>query len=321
MSTKFSKSSESNTLSDQLRERFGERIQENCSLAPYVKSGVGGVAEYLFEATTAEEIAAACHIAWKARRPFAVLGAGTGTVASHVGALGLVVINRASQIHFSKDHSLVVAESGATNASLIAAAASRGLGGLEFLIGIPGTVGGAVATKATYQGRGLQTFLRRVVVWFVDGDEPRVVTMNGAEFEQCEQSVSAQPLHLPRPVVLAVHLQFSRLYPDEIMRRLRGYAERSREIHSAHSVIGHPFWETLTDYPLLAKDMTRVRQGSLRYDSVSDIVRVGHSTVQPEEIRSFLATLKRVAQLQGVTLALHLSYLGYWPDEGANEQN
>lgn len=319
MYIKSSKSSESNTLNVKLRERFGERLKENCSLAPYVRSGVGGVAEYLIEAKSIDEITSACQIAHSARRPFAVIGAGTATIASHVGSLGLVIVNEAAQIHFAEQNSLVVVESGATNSSLITAAASKGLGGLEFLLGIPGSVGGAVATNATYQGRSLKSFIKSVVCWVVDGSESRVVTLSYPETELQLRHAFQSANAMIGPVILAVNLQFSRLYPDEIMRRLGAFRQRSAIIGAKQSVVGRPFEETLRDYPLLLRDVERFRRSNLRYDASTDVIRANRLPIQPSEIRAYIWAIKEMAVEQGVTLADRLTYLGYWPDEGADE--
>lgn len=320
MYIKSSKSSESNTLSNKLKERFGERLKENCSLATYVRSGVGGVAEYLVEAENVDDITSAFQIAQTARRPCAIIGGGTSTVASHVGSLGLVVVNTAAQIYFAEHNSLVVVESGVTNSSLVTAAASKGLGGLEFLIGIPGTIGGAVATNATYQGRSLKSFVKSIVCWVADGSDARVTALSYAEMEELLRH-SSKSTNMIGPVILSVHLQFSRLYPDEILRRLGEYRHRSEVIAARQSIVGRPFEEILGQYPLLLKDIERLRRTNMRYDSKNDVIRASRLPVQPVEIRTFTNVIKETAAGQGVTLADRLTYLGYWPDEGADESN
>ena len=75
-----------------------------------------------------------------------VLGRGSNVLVSDDGYDGDVVINRYDDIVFNGD--LVVAGSGACLASVSAAAARCGLSGLEWAIGIPGSVGGAVRMNA-----------------------------------------------------------------------------------------------------------------------------------------------------------------------------
>lgn len=319
MFTKSSKSSESNTLNAALQAQFGERVKENCPLAPFMRAGVGGVAEYLLEAQTVDEISRACSAAQIAKRPCVVIGSGTGSLASHVGALGLVVVNRAAQIHFAEESSLVVAEAGTKNAQLISAAASRGLGGLEFLTGIPGTIGGAVVTDAVYQGKSLQSFVRSVVCWVAEGAEARVVTLPYVEARKLFHSTDQVSNSAIRPVVLAVHIQFSKLYPDEVLRRLRAYRQRSELINSPHSIVGRPFAQQLIEYPLLRRDIERLRSSGLSYQALNDVVQAKKGLVQPTQIRSYIDAIKRLASDQGVVLDDRITYLGYWPDEGENE--
>lgn len=75
-----------------------------------------------------------------------MLGRGSNVLVSDDGYDGDVVINRYDDIVFNGD--LVVAGSGACLASVSAAAARCGLSGLEWAIGIPGSVGGAVRMNA-----------------------------------------------------------------------------------------------------------------------------------------------------------------------------
>lgn len=319
MSTKFIKNSKSANLVSELRKEFGERVQENCSLSSFVQTKVGGVGECVFVAKTIEEIVKACRIALDSGRPYAVVGGGTGTLASHVGSIGVVVINSARQIHFSESNSLVVVESGVTNSSLVSAAASRGLGGLEFLIGIPGTVGGAIATQAFYGERSLRSYIRSVVLWLPSASGQQIVTVGALEAEQLLKAAANVHLKVLSPIILAVHLQFSRLYPEEIVRRLGLYRTRVAQIQSNSAVVGTPFRPLLKPEPALTKALGRLKHRGLKFDYSSQLVITGRALIQPQSYRVFLNDLQRLAAEYGQTLEDRLTYLGYWPDEGEHE--
>ncbi len=109
------------------------------SLSAYTTFGIGGRARRISVARSRSELIDLAPDAL-------VLGRGSNVLVSDDGYDGDVVINRYDDIVFNGD--LVVAGSGACLASVSAAAARCGLSGLEWAIGIPGSVGGAVRMNA-----------------------------------------------------------------------------------------------------------------------------------------------------------------------------
>lgn len=120
-----------------------ERLRLRAPLAPYTTFRIGGPADVLYDATTAEELASAVVAARAAAIPVFVLGLGANILVGDGGIRGLVVRNRAARIDIDPD-GRVHAESGATVAALIRRCVAAGWSGLEHYVGIPSTVGGAV---------------------------------------------------------------------------------------------------------------------------------------------------------------------------------
>ncbi len=119
------------------------RLQRDVPLAPYTTFRIGGPADFLYAATSADDLAAALLAARAARLPHAVLGGGSNVLVADRGFRGLVILNRAAARRWSPDGRLW-SESGTAVADLLAEAVERGWAGLEHFAGIPGTVGGAL---------------------------------------------------------------------------------------------------------------------------------------------------------------------------------
>jgi UDP-N-acetylmuramate dehydrogenase len=119
------------------------RLQLGVSLAPYTTFRIGGPADVLYDATSAEELATAVVSARDAGIPLFVLGLGANILVGDGGVRGLVVRNLARNVTIGRD-GLVRAESGGIIADLIAQTVAAGFSGLEHYVGIPSTVGGAV---------------------------------------------------------------------------------------------------------------------------------------------------------------------------------
>lgn len=119
------------------------RLTRDEPIAPYTTFRIGGPADLLYSADSADDLAAAVSAARRFDVPFFVLGLGANILMGDRGFRGLVIRNRARQFTFHEDGHLV-AESGVVMAELIPEAVERGWSGLEHYVGIPSTVGGAV---------------------------------------------------------------------------------------------------------------------------------------------------------------------------------
>ncbi len=118
-------------------------VRENVPLAPMTTLRLGGPARFFASVRSREEIRQA--LAWAERRglPVQLLGGGSNTVFSDEGFAGLVLRVARRGIAFRADGPdvLCVAQAGSEWDDVCAAAVARGLGGVECLSGIPGSVG------------------------------------------------------------------------------------------------------------------------------------------------------------------------------------
>ncbi|HEY0972799.1 MAG TPA: UDP-N-acetylmuramate dehydrogenase [Gemmatimonadales bacterium] len=129
---------------DLLATRLGaDRVRRDVPLAPYTTFRIGGPADALYDASSADELALAITTARELGIPWFVLGTGANILVGDGGFRGLVIRNTSRHFAFHDDGRVWV-ESGATMGALIHEAVERGWSGLEHYIGIPSTVGGAI---------------------------------------------------------------------------------------------------------------------------------------------------------------------------------
>ena len=124
-------------------ELHGPSLRRSVPLAPFTTFKIGGPADLLYEADTADDLAHAILTARQAQVPYFVLGLGANVLIADKGVRGLVIRNVATHSIFHDDGRLWV-ESGAVMSKLIPEAVRRGWSGLEHYVGIPSTVGGAI---------------------------------------------------------------------------------------------------------------------------------------------------------------------------------
>jgi UDP-N-acetylmuramate dehydrogenase len=119
------------------------RLRASEPIAPYTTFRIGGPADVMFDAQSADDLAAAVTSARELGIPYFVLGLGANILVADKGFRGLVIRNVAKHFRFHEDGRVWV-ESGAVIAELIREAVHRGWSGLEHYVGIPSTAGGAI---------------------------------------------------------------------------------------------------------------------------------------------------------------------------------
>jgi len=132
------------------------QIQKNIELSKHTYFRLGGPADYFVEATTREELIESVNYAHTNNLPYIVLGGGSNILVSDAGFRGLVIKNKTSSVkikgfaggvdkgRIDLKEAIVQADSGVTANYLIRYTLDQGLAGLEDMLGLPGTVGGAV---------------------------------------------------------------------------------------------------------------------------------------------------------------------------------
>jgi UDP-N-acetylmuramate dehydrogenase len=131
---------------------------------------VGGPAQWLVIPQHLEELQASLEWAHSQKLPVTFLGAGSNLLVSDRGVPGLVISTRKlKQTSFDEETGQVTASAGQLMAILATKAADKGLQGLEWAVGIPGTVGGAVVMNAGAHDSATSDILVKTKVMSPDG--------------------------------------------------------------------------------------------------------------------------------------------------------
>ncbi len=145
-------------------------IQTGVSLASQTSYKVGGAAQWYAAPRNWNELEAS--FAWYQKQdvPLTLLGAGSNLLISDRGLPGLVLSTRYFRSYeFNPETGILVADAGEAIAKLAWKAAKRGLKGLEWAVGIPGTVGGGVVMNAGAHTSCMADILVSVTVLSTDG--------------------------------------------------------------------------------------------------------------------------------------------------------
>ncbi len=138
------------------------------SLAPYTTLRAGGRAEQFARARTTEDLVAVYELADRHGWKLTIVGGGSNILPADAGVRGLVVLNETSGLRIFED-GLVEVDSGVGFQELFLRTAQAGLGGLEYAVGIPGSVGGALVSNAGAYRSNISEFLTEIEIVH-DGD-------------------------------------------------------------------------------------------------------------------------------------------------------
>lgn len=154
-------------------KRVGKPPLESISLCQYSNFRIGGEADFFFESRTLQELKHAVAAAYEFKIPFYIIGGGYNLLFHDKGFRGLIIKNNVSRIEQIGDERIKVF-SGTLLKNVIRFCIEKGLSGLEFLAGIPGTMGGAVCGNAGAFGNEIGECLLEGEIIGKDGRQRQV---------------------------------------------------------------------------------------------------------------------------------------------------
>jgi len=131
-----------------LQKLVGNRLRIDEPLSRHTSLEIGGPARYFLELRNIEELASVIEFSLKENLDFFILGEGTNVLFCDEGFSGLVIRLKGEFEKFFIEGEEVTAGAGVKLNYLVEELAKRGLAGLEFASGIPGSLGGAIVSNA-----------------------------------------------------------------------------------------------------------------------------------------------------------------------------
>jgi UDP-N-acetylmuramate dehydrogenase len=195
-------------------DEFADFIKRNEPLAPYLYLKLGGPAEMLVQPRSREELSRFVRHCYREGVPLRVLGSGCNLLVRDEGVRGAVLrLSEPAFTSISVEGNRVYAGTGAAVSALISQAARHGLAGFETLVGIPGSVGGALRCNAGDRYGDIGQFVRQVEV--MDGDGNTQVR------DRDELRFGEHISNLDDPVLLTASFQLESDNADAIVKRMR----------------------------------------------------------------------------------------------------
>ncbi len=273
---------------------------------------VGGPADLFAIPVSTTDIVALLQFANRTGLPWFVLGGGANLLVADRGIRGLVIDMREFR-HLRREGNELVVGAGRAVSEAAAAAVEMGLGGLEFLYSMPGSVGGAVWMNARCYGHSIDEILTGVA--YVD-EERRLqhYTPDPADF-----AYKRSPFQGRNSVMYTIRF---RLHPDDpaVLRRRMSdyYRDRESKGHFAAPSAGSVFKNNREFGAPTGKllDSLGLRGYQVGGAKVSDlhaniVINTGDATAA--DIRAVIEHMQRQAEVHlGLQLEREVLFAGEW---------
>ena len=259
---------------------FGDEVLINQPIAKYTAARLGGIADYLYIAKDPDfvETTRVLKSAWKHDIPVTFIGGGANILVSDKGIRGLTIINRISQLEHDEweDGTTVSATSGTNLIRLARYCQTNGYAGMEWAIGVPGTVGGAIVNNAGAHGTEMSDSVFNVVI-YENGIGAKLY--NHEELQYSYRYSVLKERQDKRFMVLLATFQLSQDNPTTILNRMNEYNDYRKRTQPLGASLGSIFKNPTGDYA-----------GRLIEESGLKGYRIGDVQVSPVHA-NFLITL------------------------------
>lgn len=283
---------------------FAEITRPDVPLAPYTWLKVGGPAQYLVEPRSTAELMEVVRVAQESGIPFRILGGGSNVLVPDSGVSGITLrLTHASFAAVTVEPPLVRAGAGALLSHVMSESVAAGLAGLENLVGIPGTVGGALHGNAGTRHGEVGQYVRSVTV-ITSAGERCVRTEDELTFSYRTSSIN-------EPAIVEAEFELTPDDPDEIARRLRKLwimkkSTQPLSFQSAGCIFKNP--RGLSAGALIEQaglKGTRVGQAEVSDRHANFIVT--HDGATATEVRTLIDLIRsKVSEIHGVDLELEI---------------
>jgi len=201
------------------------KIQKNKILADFSTFKIGGPAKYFVKVKKEKELIEALRFAKRKNLPFFVLGFGSNVLFSDEGFEGLVIKIEIGD--YKIKGTKIIAKAGCPLQKLVKESTEKGLTGLEYFVGIPGTLGGAIRGNAGAFGKEMKNVVEEVKVLKMEDDKWQIERLKNKDCEfGYRESIFKKKKNW---IILEAILKLKKGKKKEIEKRLKEFLLKRKE--------------------------------------------------------------------------------------------
>jgi UDP-N-acetylmuramate dehydrogenase len=298
--------------------RFEATLRKHEPLARYTAARLGGPADWVYLAKhSTDDLVEVVKTAWAHDIPVRVLGAGANVLVSDQGVRGLVVINSITEVEMGDWHDgrNLAATAGTSLTILSRRCASFGLSGMEWAVGVPGSVGGAVVNNAGAHGGAIGDSVGDVVVLEADRGVQRYAV---EDLHYAYRTSMLKARADRRFLVLLATLRLTPDDPEAIQERMNEFNAYRKRTQPQGASLGSIFKNPPGDYAgrlIELAGLKGYRIGEVQISPVhaNFIVNTGGSQGSASDYYALVRHVQTVVhETSGVHLEPEIEFIGQW---------
>ncbi len=222
-------------MKNRLKERFGTSILFNEPMTRHTYFRVGGPADAFAAPESLDELVALVQWCRQKGVPHLVIGGGCNLLVKDGGIAGVVIVlrrclNRIEMVTETIQAAVVSAQAGVKLQGLCRFAIDKGLAGLNFALGIPGTVGGAVSMNAGTALGCMADVTESLKVMLPDSAEFKRLDKDRLDFRYRTLSwaKSASDPNGEPPIIIDAHFHLTKTDPLKLAQEAETIADRRK---------------------------------------------------------------------------------------------
>ena len=280
-------------------------------LAKHTTFGIGGPADCMVFPETREELSKLLKYAYQKKISAIFIGSGSNILVWDKGFDGIVISLKKSFKNLTiKRNSQIIVEAGVMLGTMVKQAMAAEIGGLESLIGVPGTVGGALIMNAGAFGSEISKYFEEAKTMTIEGDIK--------SYKKGEIEFSYRHSTFPKnEILLEATFQCKRGKPAEILkdRKVASDGRKSNQplkFRSAGSIFKNPSDSLAAGYLIDKTGLKGTERGgaAISEKHANFIVNMGDATAADVLYLIKLAK-KYVAEKFHINLELEVKLIGF----------
>lgn len=221
------------TLKDWQKILAEQNIKIAEPLSQHTTFKIGGVADWFLTPTNNKELISILKLCKERKVEYFLLGAGSNCLVSDKGFSGVIIsLEKLNRISF--DGESVCAQAGARLSKLIAFAMQKGFSGLEFAVGIPASLGGAVYMNAGAFGHEMADIVSEV--WVLKDDKIQKLSK-----DECQFGYRTSRFQFEKEIILKARLTLKKRASAEILAAMQKILEKRTQMHPLEASAGSVF--------------------------------------------------------------------------------
>lgn len=289
--------------------KIDNKFLKNELMSKHTSYRIGGPAKIFFSPANKDELIKGLEFSKSNKMNIFFIGSGSNLLVSDQGINGMVISIKKSFRNFSINNTRVFAETGTMLGRIVNSTIKKGLTGLESLVGVPGTLGGALIMNAGAYGSEISNYLKTV----------EVVTKEGIikKYQSDDMKFSYRNSNFSdEEILISAEFELNKANKEEINKK-KIHATKGRrssqplKFRSAGSVFKNPK-EGSAGYFIEKAGLKGLRSGNAEISKKHANFFINCGDAKAEDIVKLILTAKKsVKKLFNINLELEIQTLGF----------